>query len=43
MDADVVIIPEVGDLHWSNFSQAMNLIHEGEKAAREKDESGKIT
>ena len=36
MDADIVIIPEVGDLHWSNFSQAMNLIHEGEKATREK-------
>jgi NTE family protein len=35
-DADVVILPEVGDLHWSNFSQAMNLIDEGEKAAREK-------
>jgi NTE family protein len=36
MDADIVIIPEVGDLHWSNFSQAMNLIHEGEKATIEK-------
>jgi len=35
-DADVVILPEVGDLHWSSFSQAMNLISEGEKAAREK-------
>jgi len=35
-DADVVILPEVGDLHWSNFSQAINLIDEGEKAAREK-------
>jgi NTE family protein len=35
-DADVVILPEVGDLHWSSFSQAMNLIEEGEKAAREK-------
>jgi NTE family protein len=34
--ADVVILPEVGDLHWSSFSQAMNLIDEGEKAAREK-------
>ena len=32
-DADVVILPEVGDLHWSNFSQAMTLIDEGEKAA----------
>ena len=34
--ADVVILPEVGDLHWSSFSQAINLIDEGEKAAREK-------
>jgi len=35
-EADVVIRPEVGDLHWSSFSQAKNLIDEGEKAAREK-------
>ena len=35
-DADVVILPEVGDTHWSNFSEAMNLIDEGEKAAGEK-------
>ena len=35
-EADVVIHPEVGDLHWSSFSEAMNLIDEGEKAAREK-------
>ncbi len=35
-EADVVILPEVGDLHWSNFSEAMNLIDEGEKATREK-------
>jgi NTE family protein len=34
--ADVVILPEVGDLHWSDFSEAMNLIAEGEKAARER-------
>ncbi len=34
--ADVVIVPEVGNLHWSNFSQAMNLIEEGERAARKK-------
>ncbi len=34
--ADVVILPDVGNLHWSNFSQAMNLIEEGEKAALEK-------
>jgi NTE family protein len=35
-DADVAILPEVGDLHWSSFSQAMNLIDEGEKATRKK-------
>jgi NTE family protein len=35
-EANVVILPEVGELHWSNFSQAMNLIEEGEKAARRK-------
>lgn len=35
-EADVVILPEVGDLHWSSFSQAMNLIDEGERAASEK-------
>jgi NTE family protein len=35
-NADVVILPEVGDLHWSDFSEAINLIDEGEKAAREK-------
>jgi len=32
----VIIRPEVGDLHWSNFSQAMVLVDEGEKAARGK-------
>jgi NTE family protein len=35
-NSDVVILPEVGNLHWSDFSQAINLIDEGEKAAREK-------
>ena len=35
-DADVVILPEVGESHWSSFSQAMNLLDEGEKAARGK-------
>jgi len=35
-NADVVILPKVGDLHWSNFSEAINLIDDGEKAAREK-------
>ena len=36
MDADIVIRPEVGDLHWTCFSQAKSLIKEGEKATREK-------
>jgi NTE family protein len=35
-EANVVILPEVGELHWSNFSQAMSLIEEGEKAAERK-------
>ena len=35
-EADVVIRPEVGDLHWSSFSQAMVLVDEGEKATRER-------
>ena len=36
MDADVVIRPVVGDLHWSEFSQALSLIEAGERAAKEK-------
>ncbi len=36
MDADVIIRPEVGDLHWSHFSQARNLVEEGERATMEK-------
>jgi NTE family protein len=35
-EADVVIAPEVGDLHWSEFSQALSLVEEGEKATMEK-------
>ena len=35
-ESNVVILPEVGDLHWSNFSQAMSLIEEGEKATQKK-------
>jgi NTE family protein len=35
MDADIVICPEVGGLHWSEFSQAMTLIEAGERATRE--------
>ncbi len=36
MDADVVILPRVGTLHWSEFSQARDLVAAGETAAREK-------
>jgi NTE family protein len=36
MEADVVIFPDVGDLHWSSFSQAMTLIREGETAAEKR-------
>jgi hypothetical protein len=32
-EADVVIAPEVGDLHWSEFSQALTLVEAGERAA----------
>ena len=35
-EADVVIAPEVGDLHWSEFSQALTLVEAGERAAVEK-------
>jgi NTE family protein len=35
MDADIIIRPEVGDLHWSEFSQALSLVESGEQAARE--------
>ena len=34
--ADIIILPEVGDLHWSNFSQAKNLIEAGERATKER-------
>jgi NTE family protein len=34
-DADIIIRPEVGDLHWSEFSQALSLVEAGEEAARE--------
>ncbi|MDI9569640.1 MAG: patatin-like phospholipase family protein [Pseudomonadota bacterium] len=33
-DADVIIRPEVGDLHWMDFSRSRDLIHAGEAAAR---------
>jgi NTE family protein len=35
-NADVVIRPRVGNLHWTDFSLARDLIQEGEKAAHEK-------
>jgi NTE family protein len=35
-EADIVIAPEVGDLHWSEFSQALTLVQGGERAAEEK-------
>ena len=34
--ADVVIQPQVGSLHWTEFALARDLAREGEKAAREK-------
>jgi len=33
--ADIVIRPRVGTLHWSDYLQAKDLIHEGEEATRE--------
>jgi NTE family protein len=35
-EADVVILPRVGNLHWTDFGRATELILEGERAAREK-------
>ena len=32
--ADVVIRPQVGDLHWMDFSRAGDLVRQGEEAAR---------
>jgi NTE family protein len=37
-EADIIIRPDVGKLHWSDFSRARDLIEEGEKAARDKIE-----
>jgi NTE family protein len=34
-DADVIIRPQVGDLHWMDYSRAGDLIKIGEQAARE--------
>lgn len=34
MQADVVVRPRIGDLHWSDFSRAKGLVLEGESATR---------
>ena len=34
-DADVVIRPDVGDLHWMDFSRSGDLVRKGEEATRE--------
>jgi NTE family protein len=34
-EADVIIRPEVGDLHWMDFSRAGDLIRKGEEATRD--------
>ena len=34
LQADVVIRPRIGDLHWTDFSRAKGLVQEGEAAAR---------
>jgi hypothetical protein len=34
--ADIVIQPQVGSLHWTEFALTRDLVREGEKAAREK-------
>lgn len=35
MNADIVIRPDIKKLHWASFAQAIDLINEGEKAAKE--------
>jgi NTE family protein len=35
MDADIVIRPDVKNLHWTSFSKAVDLVREGEKAAQD--------
>ena len=35
LEADIVIRPAVKNLHWTEFSQAIDLIMEGEKAAKD--------
>lgn len=34
-DADVIIRPQLGDLHWMDYSRAIDLVKIGEQAARE--------
>jgi NTE family protein len=36
MGADVIIRPDVKNIHWTGFSEAIDLIREGEKAASER-------
>lgn len=35
-DADVVIRPQVGEVHWANFTMIEELVEQGERAAEEK-------
>jgi len=35
-NADIVILPQVGDVNWTDFSHGFAIVAEGEKAAREK-------
>ncbi len=39
MDADIIIRPDVKNIHWTGFSEAIDLIREGEKAARDRIQS----
>jgi NTE family protein len=39
MNADIIIRPDVKNIHWTGFSEAIDLIREGEKAARERIQS----
>jgi len=35
MGADIIIRPDVKNIHWTSFTEAIDLIREGEKAARD--------
>ncbi len=35
-ETDVVLLPETGKLHWTDFGHAKELIAEGERVARER-------